>query len=184
MTLKKLASEIANCQKCRLWEGRNCTVPGEGTESARLFFIGEGPGREEDETGRPFVGRSGKLLRATMEKFGIDPLNDCFITSIVKCRPPDNRAPRTDEANMCTNLYLHKQIEEINPEIIVLLGGSALNYFFPKTKLKDTFGTVIEHEGRKFFITYHPAAALRSPIKTKQKFEEGMKKLAEIISQV
>jgi len=182
MTLKELAHQISNCQKCRLWEGRTKAVPGEGAENARLFFIGEGPGREEDEIGRPFVGRSGKVLRATLKKYGIEP-EDCFITSIVKCRPPNNRAPKTDEVSMCTKLYLHKQIEAINPDLIILLGGSSANYFFPKVKIEDVRSNIIEHEGRKYFITYHPAAALRSPIKTKKKFEEDIKKISALISQ-
>jgi len=164
--IKKVAREIADCKKCRLWRTRDKTVPGEGSAKARYMVIGQGPGAEEDKTGRPFIGRSGKLLTEFLKKAGLER-EDVFITSAVKCfpTPPPNRKPKSDELAACF-LYLDSQIELIGPEKIILVGEVAFNLFFPEKRLKDLRGIWLKNEkypGKEFFATYHPAAALRFP---------------------
>ena len=122
--LEELHESIHNCTLCALHKTRTNTVPGEGSSKARLFFVGEAPGAKEDETGRPFVGRSGKLLTTMIEGIGLSR-EDVFITSILHCRPPNNRTPTRSEREICRP-YIEKQIELINPQVIVLLGGTAI----------------------------------------------------------
>jgi len=160
--LDKLADRIRACEKCRLCKTRKNTVPGEGPPDARLFFIGEAPGRNEDETGRPFIGQSGQLLTILLGEAGIDR-KEVFITSILKCRPPNNRKPKDDEIERCKP-YLLQQVKAINPKMIVLLGLTAIkNMIGDQKKLKDTHGRVVGAGDYNYFITYHPAAARRFP---------------------
>jgi DNA polymerase len=160
--LDKLADRIRACEKCGLCKTRNNVVPGEGPSDAKLFFIGEAPGRNEDETGRPFIGQSGRLLTILLREAGIDRKN-VFITSILKCRPPNNRKPRGDEIESCKP-YLLQQINIIKPKAIVLLGLTAIsNMMGEQKKLKDTHGQVVGAGDYNYFITYHPAAARRFP---------------------
>jgi DNA polymerase len=157
--LQKLNKKIKRCKKCPLWKNTKNAVPGEGPTTARIMFVGEAPGREEDLSGRPFIGRAGKLLTQLMEKNGIKR-ERVFITSILKCRPPKNRQPAGEEIAACLP-YLLEQIDIVNPQKVILLGGVAFSIFFPKQKLSDLRGRLIKKEGRQFFITYHPAAGLR-----------------------
>jgi len=157
-SLKKIASEISSCKKCALHYKRNKTVPGEGPPNANIFFIGEAPGRDEDETGKPFIGRAGKLLTKALEKAGIDR-KKVFITSIAKCRPPKNRKPRKKEAGSCMP-YLLRQIGCVSPEVIVLLGNSAAHAFLKKTGVAELRGNFFSAGGKNFFVTFHPAACL------------------------
>ena len=122
-TLADVATLIADCQKCKLCEGRTNTVPGEGSATARLVVIGEGPGRTEDETGRPFVGRAGELLTKILEAIQL-PRDQVFICNIVKCRPPENRLPQYDEIAACLP-FLYRQIELVKPKVILAMGGTA-----------------------------------------------------------
>ena len=122
--LEALAAQIRVCTKCPLCQSRTLAVPGDGKTSARVMLIGEAPGREEDETGHPFVGAAGRFLDHVLEGTGINR-DDLFITNIVKCRPPNNRTPRAGEVETCTSNYLFEQIELINPALIMLLGGVA-----------------------------------------------------------
>jgi DNA polymerase len=131
-------------------------VPGEGKPSARVLLIGEAPGREEDESGRPFVGAAGRFLDQVLEGTGIDRA-DLFITNIVKCRPPKNRAPRVGEVETCTSNYLFEQIELINPALIVLLGGVAAKKMLGVKSVNEARGRVIESAGRQYLVGYHPA---------------------------
>jgi len=161
--LKALYAPYQNCKECHLgYEGRTNVVFGEGNADADLMFIGEGPGRDEDEQGRPFVGRSGQLLNRVFAQVGIQR-SDVFITNIVKCRPPNNRAPSPQEAATCMGLFLFNQIKIIRPKIICTLGSIALNNLLGKpcsiTKLR---GTIIEWEEYKIMPTYHPAYILRN----------------------
>ncbi|MCS7137696.1 MAG: uracil-DNA glycosylase, partial [Candidatus Caldarchaeum sp.] len=120
-----VADEVRGCRLCPLWMSRRNAVPGEGNPNAEVMFIGEGPGEDEDLQGRPFVGRSGKLLTEALEKAGIRR-EDVFITNVVKCRPPGNREPTPEETSVCTKNYLFRQIELVNPRLIVLLGSVAV----------------------------------------------------------
>ena len=131
-------------------------MPGDGKASARVMLIGEAPGREEDETGHPFVGAAGRFLDQVLEGTGIDR-GDLFITNIVKCRPPNNRPPRVGEVETCTSSYLFEQIELIDPALIVLLGGVAAKKMLGVKSVNEARGRVIEHEGRQYLVGYHPA---------------------------
>ncbi len=166
MKLRELEEAIEGCRRCRLGEGRKKTVPGEGPADAKFMFIGEAPGRREDETGRPFVGRSGKLLRESMRKAGLDP-GDCFITSPIKCRPPKNRKPRKDELEACRP-WLEKQIEVVDPSVVVLLGNFATKALLEKTGVTKLHGEWEKRGGRLFFVTFHPAAVLRGMVKREE----------------
>jgi uracil-DNA glycosylase family 4 len=172
--LRKLHQSIRNCRLCPLHKTRLNAVPGEGPFDAKLLFIGEAPGAREDESGRPFVGRSGELLTQMIESIGLSR-NSVFITSILKSRPPNNRAPTQSEIAACRP-YVEKQIELIAPQIIVLLGGVAISSMVGPWNVSEAHGKFFEANGRTFFMTYHPAAALRFP-KVKSLMAEDFKKL-------
>src|SRR5207249_9446874 len=123
--LDRISSEARICTKCDLYKERKMAVPGEGPADARVMFIGEGPGAQEDLTGRAFVGSAGKLLTELLGSIGLDR-SSVFITNIVKCRPPNNRPPRKTETETCVSLYLQPQIRVINPKIVVPLGTPAI----------------------------------------------------------
>jgi uracil-DNA glycosylase family 4 len=161
MKLKELCKIASNCKECPLHESRTHVVFGEGPEDAKIMLVGEAPGRFEDETGRPFIGSSGKLLSEIISGAGMDR-RDIFITSIVKCRPENNRKPRKLEYTTCMDLYLNKQIESINPDIIGLLGNSAIYSLIGKTDIKKIHGSIYKVDGRKYMALFHPAAALYS----------------------
>jgi DNA polymerase len=175
--LEQIAKEISVCKKCRLAEAREKTVPGEGAIGAEYFVIGQGPGANEDKTGRPFIGRAGKLLTELLALAGIDREKQTFITSIVKClpTPPVNRKPKPDEIAACDN-YLMEQIKAVAAKKIILLGDMAFKKFFPKDKFSDWRGKWREKEGRQYFISYHPAAGIRF-VKFKKILESDFKKL-------
>jgi uracil-DNA glycosylase family 4 len=154
--------EVRGCTKCRLHETRTQTVFGEGDVDAKIFFIGEGPGETEDQTGRPFVGKAGQLLDKMIVAMGLSR-SQVFIANIVKCRPPMNRVPGLDEVETCTP-YLVRQLETIRPEVIVTLGLPAIKYMTGDFKLTmgRMRGTFIDWRGIKLMPTYHPAYLLRS----------------------
>ena len=160
--LAALKTEVGKCRKCELGASRKNPVFGEGNPEAGILVIGEGPGAMEDETGRPFVGRSGKLLDKIFDSIGLTR-EDLFIANIVKCRPPGNRTPTSREAAVCGK-YLQQQIDIMGPEVIVTLGASAARYI-----LDTSMGIgALRGEFRRFgdipvLVTYHPAALLRSP---------------------
>ena len=154
--LEALAAQIRVCTKCPLCQSRTLAVPGDGKTSARVMLIGEAPGREEDETGHPFVGAAGRFLDHVLEGTGINR-DDLFITNIVKCRPPNNRTPRAGEVETCTSNYLFEQIELINPALIMLLGGVAAKRMLGVKSVNEARGRLIEREGRNYIVGYHPA---------------------------
>lgn len=164
-TLQQLFREMVCCTRCDLALDRTQVVTGTGSESARIVFIGEGPGAEEDRTGRPFVGRAGRLLDRLLEENGIER-DDVFITNIVSCRPPGNRTPRVGEVR-AHSPWLEEQLRLIGPELVVTLGRVALTYFIPGAKITELQGQPQEMEksGRSFLLLplFHPAAALRRP---------------------
>jgi uracil-DNA glycosylase family 4 len=172
--LRKLHESIRDCRLCALYKTRLNAVPGEGPSDARLVFIGEAPGAREDKLGRPFVGRSGEILTQMIESIGLSR-ESVFITSILKSRPPKNRAPTHSEIVACRP-YVEKQIELIAPQIIILLGGVAISSMVGPWSVSEAHGKFIEASGRTFFMTYHPAAALRFP-KVKSLMAEDFKKL-------
>jgi DNA polymerase len=156
LELDSLAAQIRVCTKCRLHQSRTLAVPGDGKFSAKVMIIGEGPGREEDESGHPFVGASGRFLDSVLEGTKLER-SDFFITNIVKCRPPKNRTPKRDEVETCTDNYLFRQIELINPKLIMLLGATAAKRMLGMKTINEARGKVIEQDGRKYLVGYHPA---------------------------
>ena len=178
--LERISAEARICTKCDLYRERKIAVPGEGPADARVMFIGEGPGAQEDLTGRPFVGSAGKLLTELLALIGLDR-SSVFITNIVKCRPPNNRPPRKTEIETCASLYLQAQIRLINPKIIVPLGTPAI-----KTLMGDNYsatsvhGKVFRKDDRLFLPLYHPAAALYD-VRLKTTMFEDVKMLKELL---
>ena len=157
--LEVVADEVRGCPKCELARGRTHAVPGEGNPNARIMFIGEAPGHHEDQQGKPFVGNSGQFLTTLIEKAGL-MREDVFITNIVKCRPPSNRDPLPDEIDICTSNYLERQIEAIDPEVIVTLGRFSMSRYFPGERISKIHGQAKMVGGRLIVPMYHPAAAL------------------------
>jgi DNA polymerase len=160
--LASLIKEISNCVKCPLHAGRHQAVPGEGSARAKIFFVGEGPGVDEDVTGRPFVGRSGRFLREMITTIGLKE-EDYFIANVVKCRPPGNRDPDDLEIESCWP-YLARQLEIIDPPIIVTLGRHSLGRFLPGFKISAIHGQPKrrQSDGKIILPLYHPAVALYS----------------------
>ena len=155
--LEKLAARIRVCVKCPLCQSRTVAVPGDGAVSSRFMIIGEAPGKEEDKTGHPFVGSSGRYLDKVLAGTGIER-GDFFITNMVKCRPPSNRTPKAGEVEICTSTYLFEQIALIEPELILLLGSVAAKKMLGLKTVEEGRGKVLEAQSRKFIVTYHPAA--------------------------
>jgi DNA polymerase len=180
MTLKKrledLHNDIRNCTLCPLHKTRTNAVPGEGSVTADVMLVGEAPGVKEDESGRPFVGRSGELLTSMIQEIGLSR-DSVFITSILKSRPPKNRTPTQAEISACRP-FLERQIEIINPRIIVLLGGVAISSLIGSWRVSEAHGKFYENGDRKYFMTYHPAAALRFP-KIKSVMREDFETLSQ-----
>ena len=161
---EELEQVCKQCTKCKLYQGRTNVVIGTGNKNARIMFIGEGPGADEDIQGIPFVGKAGMLMNKAFEGIGIKR-EDVYIANIVKCRPPQNRNPEKDEADACRE-YLDTQINLVNPEIIVLLGSVALkNVLGEEYGITSSRGKWIEKDGRKYIATFHPAALLRDETK-------------------
>jgi DNA polymerase len=162
--LERLRSEvIGDCRRCRLCEGRTNLVFGVGSAEARLMFVGEGPGADEDRQGEPFVGRAGQLLDKIIVAMGLTRAA-VYIANIVKCRPPDNRTPLPDEATTCLP-FLEAQIAIIKPAVIVALGKTALEWLVGDLKggITQLRGRWFEHRGVPVMATFHPAYLLRSP---------------------
>ncbi|MDP2691796.1 MAG: uracil-DNA glycosylase [bacterium] len=181
-SLDIIADEVRICKKCDLCKGRTNAVPGEGTPNAQVMFIGEGPGAEEDKQGRPFVGRSGKLLREMIRMVGLKE-EEVFIANVVKCRPPGNRDPKPEEIAACRP-YLDRQIAVMNPKVMVSLGRHAMERELPGMKISDVHGKSFHRKnGRLYMPLYHPAVALYSP-KQKDVLIEDMKKLPKLIQQI
>jgi DNA polymerase len=154
--------EVRTCPKCRLCQTRTQTVFGEGEPDTKIFFIGEGPGENEDLTGRPFVGRAGQLLDKMIAAMGL-ARNQVYIANIVKCRPPGNRVPAPDEVATCTP-YLERQLEIIRPQVIVTLGRPAASYMLgnPKLTMGSVRGRWHAWRGIRLMPTFHPSYVLRT----------------------
>lgn len=180
-TVSKIAEEISGCTLCPLHAGRTQTVPGSGSPTAEIMFIGEAPGRYEDEQGVPFVGRSGQYLNYLLDKIGL-VRGDVFITNVVKCRPPGNRDPQQVEIDTCKP-YLDRQIETIDPKVIVTVGRFSMARYFPKAKISEIHGQPLYADGRAYYPIYHPAAALRNA-RLKVDMETDFKRLLDVIEEV
>ena len=161
MTIHQVACTISGCQQCSLYLERNRAVPGEGPTPADVMLIGEGPGANEDKQARPFVGASGRLLEELLGNIGYRRA-DVFIANVVKCRPPKNRDPKPDELQACKD-YLERQIELIDPKVIVTLGRFSMHRYFPGAAITKIHGQVKQVGNRMVIPMFHPAAALRNP---------------------
>ena len=178
----ELYAQIGACQKCRLCQTRNNVVPGEGDPHAKLMFIGEGPGQDEDRQGRPFVGRSGELLTRMIHAIGMER-SEVYICNIVKCRPPQNRNPEPDEATACLG-YLRAQVALVRPRVVVLLGKVACQYTLnEQVFITRDHGRWYERKGVWFMPTFHPSALLRDPSKKRDAWED-FQKVREKLSQL
>ena len=168
-SLKNLNKACVKCTSCDLSKTRNNVVVGKGNEEAHIVIIGEGPGEQEDIMGLPFVGRAGKMLDAALASVDIDPLKDCYITNIVKCRPPDNRKPNPLEVEACMP-WLSEQMKLLRPKIIVLAGSTAVQSFLGiKEPISKIRGQWIEKNNIKYMPIFHPSYLLRNPSKEKGK---------------
>jgi len=174
--LEAIAAEVRDCTRCRLHQTRTRAVPGEGDASTEVVFVGEGPGQNEDREGRPFVGRAGGLLVSLLGHIGWRR-EDVFITNIVKCRPPGNRDPEPDEIAACAP-YLQRQLEVLDPAVIVTLGRHSMGRFMPGARISQAHGTTRLADpdtgapNATVFAMYHPAAALRTPAVERESYED------------
>ncbi len=173
--LTKLRELVLQCHLCSLSKTRKNVVFGEGDKNAELMFIGEGPGATEDETGRPFVGRAGQLLTKMIENVLEISRESVYIANIVKCRPPNNRVPTEEEAQTCIP-YLKKQIELVNPRILVALGSTSYRYLTgDTTPISKIRGEIVKYQNRLLIPTYHPSFLLRNPSKKKEVYMDLLK---------
>ena len=181
-SIEKVSSEVLVCTKCRLCETRKHAVPGEGLKSAKVLFVGEAPGEQEDLQGRPFVGAAGKLLTELLQSVNIRR-EDVYITNTVKCRPPNNRPPRKDESIAC-RAYLDRQIALIRPTVICPMGNSAIQAFLDSHKsVTALHGIPFEVQSMTYFPMYHPAAALYT-FSLRKVMEEDFWKLRALLDAV
>jgi DNA polymerase len=178
--LTELYEEIAVCKRCILAQGRTKAVPGEGPEDATLMFIGEAPGFHEDRQGRPFVGAAGKFLEELLASIDLKR-EDVYICNVIKCRPPGNRDPSPAEIEACRS-YLDRQIELINPKMVVTLGRFSMARYFPKTSISRIHGQPKRMRGRVYYPMFHPAAALHQP-KYRSAIEEDMLKIPQLLAE-
>jgi DNA polymerase len=161
-SLEAVAAMVHDCTRCGLCESRTNAVPGEGPGDASLVVVGEGPGANEDKTGRPFVGRAGELLTEILAAIDL-PREQVYICNVVKCRPPSNRKPQQDEIDACVP-YLHRQLEILKPAVILAMGGTAAETLLgTRQSLGSLRNKVHEFRGTPLVVTYHPAALLRNP---------------------
>lgn len=181
LTLEELHKEIEKCERCPLAQGRGRAVPGEGPADARIMFIGEGPGFQEDRQGRPFVGPAGQFLNELLASIGLDRTK-VYITNVVKSRPPNNRDPQPDEIAACAP-WLEQQIAIIRPKIIVTLGRFSMARYFPGQTIGRIHGTHKKVGDFYVFAMYHPAAALHQDA-LKQTLRADMQKLPALLQQI
>lgn len=179
-TIQLIAREVRGCTLCGLASGRTRAVPGEGPADAKIVLIGEGPGYHEDRQGRPFVGASGQFLNDLLALAGLDR-GDVFIANVVKCRPPNNRDPQPDEIATCTENYLFRQIEAIDPPVIVTLGRFSMSLFLPGERIMRIHGQPRKVDGRLIVPMMHPAAALHQP-QNRPLIEADFQRLPEILA--
>ncbi len=174
-SFEELRADCMQCNKCRLGDTRTNLVFGVGNPKAKVLFIGEGPGEQEDLKGEPFVGRSGQLLDKMLSAVGLSRAENIYIANMVKCRPPQNRDPKPDEQDICME-WLREQVRLIQPKIIVCLGRiSAQRIISPDFKVTKEHGEFIERNGVLLMGTFHPAALLRNPNNKPAAFDDFLK---------
>lgn len=178
--LAELDKEIALCQDCELAKYRTKVVPGEGAQDAQIVFIGEAPGYYEDQQGRPFVGAAGKFLDELLASIGLDR-SQVYICNVIKCRPLANRDPLPTEIRSCRK-WLDRQIELINPKMIVTLGRYSMAKFFPGETISKIHGTARKRDNVIYYAMYHPAAALHQQ-RLRAAIEADMRKIPELLAQ-
>ncbi len=176
--LRQVAAEVAACVQCKLHLSRKLAVPGEGSASAEIMFIGEGPGFHENEQGRPFVGAAGRFLEELLAGIGLKR-EQVFICNVVKCRPPGNRDPLPEEIDACA-AYLDRQIRALDPKVIVTLGRFSMARYFPNARISALHGQARSVDGRLVVPMFHPAAALHQP-SLRRSIEEDFARLPELM---
>ena len=175
MSFEALRKEVLHCDRCGLAKTRNHVIFGEGNSHAPILIVWEGPGRDEDLQGRPFIGRSGQLLDKILDACGFNRTQHVYISNIIKCRPPANRTPSAEEINACLP-YLLKQIDHIDPKIMIMLGATALKSLAgPDLKITRLRGTWIPWHNRLAMPVYHPSALLRNPSLKRDTWEDFKK---------
>ena len=176
--LESIAENVKKCKKCELCETRIKAVPGKGNFDADVIFVGEAPGRNEDKHGEPFVGAAGKRLDMILEGSGIKR-EDVYITNIVKCRPPKNRVPSKKEEDSCID-FINQEIQIISPKIVCVMGNTAFGTLLGGKEITKNHGKIIDKDGKKFFVTFHPAATIYNQ-KLIDELKNDFKKLAEFL---
>jgi uracil-DNA glycosylase family 4 len=178
--LESLVAEVSRCTWCLLHRGRTKAVPGAGPENADIMFIGEAPGFHEDQQGLPFVGAAGSFLDELLESIDLKR-DEVYVTNVIKCRPPGNRDPLPEEVEACKS-YLDRQIELIQPNLVVTLGRFSMARAFPKARISHIHGQPRKISGVIYYPMYHPAAALHQP-SLRPIVEEDMRRIPELIAQ-
>lgn len=180
-SLELIGAEVRACRLCKLCETRTRGVPGEGSPKAEIMFIGEGPGFNEDQQGRPFVGAAGQLLTEMLGVIGLRR-EEVFITNVVRCRPPGNRDPQPDELTAC-DVYTQRQIALLDPRLIVTLGRYSMARFVGQGPMRDLHGRTREWNGITCLAMYHPAAILRTPtVEMRRMYEEDFRKIPRLLA--
>ena len=179
--LETLHEQIRRCTRCKLHASRTNAVPGEGPERTEIMFIGEGPGFHEDKQGRPFVGAAGQFLEELLASINLKR-EQVFITNVIKCRPPANRDPEPDEIDACRG-YLDRQIELLQPKMVVTLGRFSMARYFPSAKISQIHGQAKKMDGVIYYPMYHPAAALHQP-SLRRSVEEDIKRIPEFLDEI
>lgn len=179
--LTMLNAEIRACQACPLWKSRLKAVPGEGSETASVMFIGEAPGFHENQQGRPFVGAAGQFLEQLLASIGLSR-GEVFIANVIKCRPPGNRDPLPEEIEACQH-FLDRQIEVIRPKMIVTLGRYSMARYFPGQLISKIHGVPRKEKGIIYFPMFHPAAALHRA-DLRPVVESDMQKIPKLLAEV
>jgi uracil-DNA glycosylase family 4 len=181
-SLEMIGTDVGRCRMCRLSEKRTLGVPGEGSPTSEIMFIGEGPGFHEDQQGRPFVGAAGQLLVDMLRTIGLRR-EEVFITNVVRCRPPGNRDPLPDELSTC-DAYTQRQIGVLDPRLIVTLGRYSMARFFGPGSMRDLHGRSREVNGITCLAMYHPAAILRTPTPEMRRiYEEDFRKIPLLLAE-
>lgn len=179
--LDRIRMDVTVCTKCSLCQTRTKSVPGRGSSTADIMFVGEAPGRSEDMAGKPFVGMAGKRLDLAMQKAGIDE-GLAYITNVVKCRPPDNRVPMQAEKDMCAE-YLEGEIMTINPKVICVMGNTAFGSLLGGSNITKFRGRLFSKEQRIYFVSLHPAATIYNQSLT-DTLEKDIARLVDIVKRI
>ena len=179
--LEKLKQNVIKCKNCNLHKTRINSVPGKGNFKSDVIFVGEAPGKNEDKNGEPFIGIAGKKLSAALEEANVSR-DEIYITNVVKCRPPDNRVPNTDERNTCQE-YLKEEIKIIKPKIICVLGNTAFNSVLGGSEITKFRGKIIRKDNQLYFISVHPAATIYNQ-KLIKVLKKDIKKLFKLIREL